>query len=400
MNSSRAHRLLTLKIRPMYLLAVLPGLYYLGNLIRLMNISMLPYYLFMAAAGVAGLAYALGQKKYNVTYLVLFFTAYIVTLAFNWLIVRNNSISTIASNFLLLGIALLLLLDLHSLKFGAFVFYTSAVMILYRMFTSGRRRILTSSANYISIAILLPCALYYMALEKEKGEVRFIDLLPAVIAFNISIMAEGRGGILSCLVLLIAMLLLHMRTLAEGRKRRTVIFVLIFLLAAVILYMRNFSLVDTFLGLGKYRNRGISTNGRMTLWRSYYEGIRESAAYILFGGPVNRIQATANYGGNTHNSFIQLHAYNGLVMLLIVAIASVRAAVSYIREKQFITLTVLLVIILRGMTDKYIFGQYGMPIFLFLILAPMVRLRRRGAPSAGTDAVRPDGNGEREAYAS
>ena len=216
MNSSRAHRLLTLKIRPMYLLAVLPGLYYLGNLIRLMNISMLPYYFFMAAAGVAGLAYALGQKKYNVTYLILFFSAYIVTLAFNWLIVRNNSISTIASNFLLLGITLLLLLDLHSLKFGAFVFYTSAVMILYRMFTSGRRRILTSSANYISIAILLPCALYYMALEKEKGEVRLIDLLPAVIAFNISIMAEGRGGILSCLVLLIAMLLLHMRTLAEG----------------------------------------------------------------------------------------------------------------------------------------------------------------------------------------
>ena len=36
------------------------------------------------------------------------------------------------------------------------------------------------------------------------------------------------------------------------------------------------------------------------------------------------------------------------------------------------------VFVLRGMSDKFIFGQYGMPIMLFLVLYPLIERQKTG----------------------
>ena len=373
-----------------HLLMALPGFFYLANLLRMLDVSLWLYYIAFAVSGIVGMVYLSVQRRRELKFIILFALLYITSLVLNWLIIKNFGAGSIINNMLFIGIAVIMILQPWTLPYGAFVFYATTALILYSMSVSSSTRILTSSANFVSVVMLLSCSFYYIALGRENRKLRLLDLLPAGLCLFISVWARGRGGILSATVLLVLLLFLYLKTITDKNAKKTVILLSVLLFAAVFMYAKNISLIDAFLGLGKWEERGTDNSARLNIWGSYLSKTKESIVYFLFGAPLRDIPLIESYSGNTHNSFLQLHAYTGIVTFAFVIFLSFRALLYYLKTKNTIIAIMMGTILLRSLTDKFVFGQYGMPIMLFFILYPFAdsctRKDKTGDLSAGTFA--------------
>lgn len=359
-----------LSIQP--LLRLLPGFFYIANLIRMLMISSVPYFIILYLTGGVGLFLTLFLKKRKLDNIILFLLFYFFTLVVNLLTVGNISFNNLIVNVLLVGITLMMLIKPWTYREGVIVFYLTALIMAYAMNASAVRRILVSSTNYISILMILSAAFYYIALEKDERVLKLIDILPALICFLISVWARGRGGILSTAVLLVLMLFLYIRKVSNKYARNSITIILFLFLIGVILLIRNVNLLDAFMSLGKWGTRGTDNSERMLIWSSYFAKMGESIRHVLLGPPLREIPIINLFRENCHNSFLQLHAYNGLLMFAIFVVVLARAFMYYWKRHKYLMIIMLSVLILRGMTDKFIFGQYGMPIMLFLALFPLV----------------------------
>ena len=80
---------------------------------------------------------------------------------------------------------------------------------------------------------------------------------------------------------------------------------------------------------------------------------------------------------NTHNSFLQMHALYGIIPFICFGILALRAAWFYFKNGLHMHLGLLFALFVRGMTDKFIFGQYGMPLMMYFVLLPLVYVQKR-----------------------
>lgn len=353
-------------------LMLLPGIFYIANLVRMLMFSSMPYFITLFAVGGLGFLMALLSRKYNLPSVLVFFAVYMLTLAANWVTIGNISFSSIAVNLFLIGITIVMLKQQWGYREGIIVFYVTVLLMNHARNASAVRRILVSSTNYISVVMLLAVSFYYIAVERERRKLKLLDVLPAVICFLFSVWARGRGGILSSTVLLVLILFLFMKTVTDKKIKWTIVIVFALLVVGVVLIVKNISLLDTFMSLGKWGTRGADNSSRMYIWGSYFSKLKESLWYVLFGAPLDKIPAIAMVGENCHNSFLQLHAYNGLLMFIIFLYLMVKSFIYYMRKKQYVMAAMMFVLVLRGMTDKFIFGQYGMPIMLYFVLYPWI----------------------------
>ena len=335
----------------------------------MLNVSDLLYYSMLYLTGTLGVLFFFLHCR-EMQKPILYSLIYLASLVLNWLIIQNVGPVSLINSILFLGITVIMVYHPWSIKHGILIFYITAALIIFNIITSDSRRILINSSNYISVLLVLACSFYYIALENHVGRIRLIDLIPAGLCFFISVWAEGRGGIITCAFLLIMLLVLYMRTAYDSKIKRTILFVVILILAMVILYIMNYDLVEVFLGLGKFESRGFHIGDRMYIWGSYISKARESVFYFLFGAPLEQIPVVAMFNGNTHNSFLQLHAFCGLITLVITIFLILKSLYFYIKSRQYIIAIMMLTVVLRGLSDKFIFGQYGMPIMLFFIWLP------------------------------
>lgn len=384
----KTNRRINAQINGVHLLALLPGVFYLANLIRMLAVTTSLYSIFIALAGVIGLFALAITKKYNLTPVWGFAALYLLTLVIEWLVIGNVSVSSVFTCALLIGISVLMILYPFGYKSGLVVFYLSAFMLIYRISIANSRRILTSSANYVSVVLLLAVFFYYISIENSKRRFRLIDILPAALCLILSIWAGGRGGILSCTFLLAMILLHYMRSITNKNAKRTLILIVILLVVCAVLYYKNFNIIDSFMGLGKWRSRGTNNSARVRIWMAYFSKVKESLLYLVFGAPLNKIPILISYSGNTHNSFIQLHAHNGLIMLAAIVVMIWKAGAFYLKQKKYLVLIMMITIIIRGLSDKFIFGQYGMPIMLYFILLPYVERQRTAALPAEESVIK------------
>ena len=85
------------------------------------------------------------------------------------------------------------------------------------------------------------------------------------------------------------------------------------------------------------------------------------------GAPLDQCMHINAFENNTHNSFIQLHAYSGVFSSIIVLFLIIRAELYYWKNNLSLHFLMMNIIILRAMTDKFIFYQYGFPIFMYFL---------------------------------
>ncbi len=363
-------------VRTSDLITFIPGAFFIANLLRMTSFSTIPYFAALFA-GAIGWIKCFELRRYRKA--EMFFLIYFITLLLGWAVNGNVSVSDIGVSVLLTGLAFIMLFNKWTKRYGLFVFAVIVLILAYRIVTIRyRSSILTSSSNYISVVLLLAAFFYYAGIENERLPVKAPDLIPAVIVFAICVWAKGRGGILSALVLCAWIALAYYKTTAKGNAEKTVLIAVLLLLAVLYVVFMRIDLVDVFMGLGKFASRGVTSDSRLAFWKSYFDKATESPAYFLFGAPLDDIPAIHDAGNNCHNSFIQLHAYNGLVMFVLFFVMAAKAAIRYLKEKQYLLLGFLFTLTLRGMTDKYVFGQYGMPIFFYLVLIPLMNQKETG----------------------
>lgn len=349
----------------------LPVLFWLANLYRMTGHGNTIYLAIFSGVGAFGLLkFAFDRKLLN-SVLLPAMLLYFIPEVLNWLIIQNLNYRDIINDLLLFGILVIMFAYPQTYKNGVVCYYASAVVFISAYFRErDAYTILLSSGNYVSVVLILISAYYYFCLDNSAREFKLIDILPALLSYLLSIWAEGRGGILSCTLLLILILILYARSYARKSTRRYITVFVAVMIVISILLLWDISLIDLFMSMGKWRNKGIDNSARRIIWISYLNEATSSVLYFILGAPLSKIPVVQAVANNTHNSFIQLHAYNGLVTFAVFVVAAIKSLVYEIKHGQYLTAIAMIAVIVRGMTDKFIFGQYGMPIMLYLILWP------------------------------
>ncbi len=355
------------------LLSLLPMLFYLGNLYRMLSGSMSIYYLIFITAGIIGIIIGSNLNNSDLNKLRIFAFVYLFTMFINWMVIGNTSTLTISLSVLFIGITVLMLTMNWSIAQAGFTYYITFILLALRLYGRTSNVLTISSNNYVSVLILLAAALYYIAVETNLHTVRLVDLLPAILSFLLSVLALGRGGILSSGVLVVGVLLTYIGTITNKHFKRLLVIFVVSFSVAILMIGFGFNIVDWFFSLGRWSTRGTYNTDRLHIWNSYFEKTFESPLYILLGAPKSQIYVIGRYGGNPHNSFIQLHANNGLITLTLFFGFLIQSIIYYLKSHNFLRLSVLIVLIVRGVTDTFIFGMYGMPIMLYLVLYPTIK---------------------------
>lgn len=354
-------------------LSLLPILYYLTNLYRMTDHSAVPFIVMTVVAGSVGFFLFFFGKGIKKGVLLFFYIIYIATLFLNIVIIENVKFLDIITDTLLFGITVVMFAFPHSYSQGVLFFGLSLLPFLFSSFTGSETHyVLTSSGNYISVLMILSMSIFYIGLNNEKRELKWFDIIPAFICFLLAVWAKGRGGILSCGFLLVMMLLVYMQGVLQKKMRRWLLFWVMLFLACMIILISDITIIDNITNLGKWGSRGMDNTPRLELWSGYFTKMNESFVYALMGVPLFEVASIHAIGDNPHNSFIYLHATNGLLTSIFFMFLLVSSCIYQFHKKQFVLLVLTMTIVLRGMTDKFIFGQYGMPIFLYLVLYPFV----------------------------
>ncbi|XCP85373.1 O-antigen ligase family protein [Roseburia hominis] len=352
-------------------LSWLPVLFWVVNLYRMTDHGTTIYLGVLYVTGIIGLVKLVFDKKILNSALTLTIVIYIFTELINCIIIGNVGYRDLVNDLLLFGVLVAMFVYPQTYKNGLVCFYVSAFVFLTVYFRGGyASTILISSGNYVSVLLVLSCAYYYLCIQNSNHEFRIFDILPAMLSFLLSIWARGRGGILSCSVLLVLILVYYLRSYAQKSTRNYIIMAIAVIIFLAVMSFRNVNIFDSFMNLGKWQSRGTDNTAREIIWGSYFNKTKESIVYLFFGTPLKYIPVIVSYNYNTHNSFLQLHACNGLIALLAFLIVAIKSLIYEFKNGQHLIAIAMISVIIRGMTDKFIFGQYGMPIMLYLVLWP------------------------------
>lgn len=354
------------------LLQWFPALFYIANLYMRTGHSSSFYLISLCIVGILGLIKLAMDNRLCRAMILIVIVAYLLTGLINFTIIGNVNIRAIGNDMLLFGVMIMMFAYPMDYINATIFFYISIAVFIVAYFTGIQAStLLTSSGNYVSVLIILAAAIYYISLNNSGKAFRLIHVMPSFICLLLAVWAGGRGGILSCTVLFVLLIGYYLANYVRAGGARRYVFVLI-VSSVVVIYLCLYSInfIDIFMSLGKWSSRGIDNTARELIWNSYFEKMDENLLYILNGAPLNDIAILQIYDNNTHNSFIQLHANNGLIMFVLFAFLMIKAFLYQIKNKQFLLLIILITVVIRGMTDKFIFGQYGMPIIMLLVLEP------------------------------
>lgn len=315
------------------------------------------------------------KRRWQFTSLWQFYTfsaLFLISIVLCRFVNHNLELMDIVNSIFLIGITRIMLLYKWKETEGAIAFFLAAVAILLKVMRSSSGNILSiSSNNYISILLILMLALYYIPFEWNRKQLAISNLIPAIVAFGLSVVAAGRGGILATGVLLAGLVMIMTFAKTKNRWIRLATALFAFVVLCLLILFENRLILDS-LPLGNFKEEGMESSIRLRMWQQYFDTMMSSPLYIIFGAPVSRIDLLMEFNGNMHNSFIYLHAIAGILPFIFFFVSFINAIKWYLGNKHYIALLLMLVVVLRGMTDKFIFAQYGMPIMVYLVMAPYV----------------------------
>lgn len=356
------------------LMAWFPLLFLLANQYRMFDNSATPYVVSLALfGGIGWIALGWMRNKVRMNVLLMAFL-YLLTGLFNHTVVGNTTLTSLAYDFMVFGLIAIMFHSPYSYLQGIIA---TALLIFYFVleFLRGNTAaaLLVSSQNYVSVCLVMAMSVYYIGIDNSEKPLRIFDLLPVTLCLLLSVWATGRGGIVSSLFMLVGIAFVYLGRIMK--KRGLGLKLLVYAaIALVLVYWVGgaLNITDEVMSLGKLGTKGTDMSERMAIWSDYYNTALKSSKNFLFGAPFAETELVSYFEGNTHNSFLYLHATNGLLMFLVFTFMLIRSIIFFIRRKKFVLLVVILTMFLRGFTDKFIFGQYGMPIMMYLVMYPYI----------------------------
>ena len=355
-----------------YFFSWLPIFYYWANLYRMFNYSAVPYVILSLIVGLIGLFKMFTERKLDRKLLVIIFFLYGITGFFNYGFIENVELNDVLSSMVIYGIFIVMIVYPFDYYQGL-ISFAASFSFFFSAYLSGAATylMLSSSGNYVSVLLILGVSLYYIGLNNSNKPFLLYDIIPAALCFWMALWARGRGGILSTgFLLLLTLIAIMKQSQMKGAKLYKIIIFIISIFIGYIVW-NGINLIDEFFSLGKFGTEEFDTP-RPVMWASYFTKMFESPLYILLGSPLKEVKLIHSLSDNCHNSFLQLHAYNGIIIFCGFVYFLIKSILYMYENKLYALLMIALTIVVRGMTDKFIFGQYGMPIMLFLTFYPFV----------------------------
>ncbi|CAA0151008.1 conserved membrane protein. Putative O-antigen biosynthesis protein [Tenacibaculum maritimum] len=234
-----------------------------------------------------------------------------------------------------------------SFPFYIFCFYLLTYFILHKNLIGVLNG--TVSENYVSIILIMNIATIYVIKYKQK---EVIPILPALLAVFFSILAIGRSGILTTLLIFLLVLWLRIRYQKRLVKMGLFITFIVPIIAFAIANWDSIKIVfENIEVFSKFSKDGVSSPSRGIIQRAYLSNIDIITFFTGYNYEDN--YWFQHYGLNPHNSYIRLHYFSGLAFFVIIPIV-ITSLIKLIREEIFLS-GIFFSILVRSYTDSVLF---------------------------------------------
>ncbi|SUY45691.1 Uncharacterised protein [Clostridium putrefaciens] len=348
-------------------------LYLFIDLLRFFNIIPLilgnALYVLIGSIAIIYSVFRKGIKRQIPIFCFMFF--YISFGAIGILFNRNIDPQELLWPFAFIGLATLFLNFKINNKIAKIIYYFVIALLMIKIILSGGVNNLNtaSSRNTIGIMILIYFAIYSIT-SYTCG--KKIAIYPILLGFLVNVMAIGRSGILTFVLLIVLFSFLEFD---EGKYKISnpiKSFIKLFV-AGIILWIAYNILEIYFVEMMlNFQKRGLESV-RSLIWSNYLTKTFTSARYVLFGTPISGTYLLDAFNYNLHNSFFMLHAKYGLAPLIVVIILIVKSFIYFIKTKNALYFMILLSVVFRMQFDYTNFNAQLDIILFYFMFFPYIK---------------------------
>lgn len=194
-----------------------------------------------------------------------------------------------------------------------------------------------------------------------------LPLLPAASCLIISFYGEGRGSlVISILVFLLCYLYFFLKPNAtKGFSGKILLFSAFSLF---FIFLINFNLIAEFVITGSKLSVGLKDTNRLDILTSYINSL--SYYEILVGGSYDDNIVSTKYLGNPHIAYVRLHAFFGLIPVIIVIFSPFLFFFKKVSVKSFFLFALTCLYLARSISEPVLFPTaldffYFMSFFIF-----------------------------------
>lgn len=298
----------------------------------------------------------------------------------NYYFVGNTTIVNQILLILFVAVSMLFTNKNVSEKVFLYMIYLNVLVVIYKFLTVGFSGAIytNSTSNFVSIFLLEPTAIYYATLERQNKQ---IDIKPMCVVWVVCLLARSRGGILTSSFLLIALFFQYFKE----RKKSSKLFIASaagIALFALLLNMQSFiNKLSNSVMMEYFIDRGMESS-RTVIWADYLSYAFADVKSFLLGGSMTRTIAEIFFLGNPHNSFINIHIHNGLIMLIAIVVLIIMNLVNAAKSKKWIYVFCFLTLVARAFTDNMFWPTYGTPVLFYFLFLPFDDISYRNATKA------------------
>lgn len=297
-------------------------------------------------------------------HLVLLTLIYGVYISISYLLVHKGiNFSAFLSFYSFCFLAYILALSNNSEKLLKllFNFFSITVISIFLLLLTGvdPNSVFAGSRNTISL-LLIPLGCFFLInsnINIKSNKALFIYIL---IVLN-CIIAQGRSGILTSLILLIALILSRI----EKINLLKIIFIVVSFLIIYTFYLKYADFIYNLSYFDYIKAKGIEDNYRSSMRNEYFSAL--SFKNLIFGINLAELPIINSHNGNPHNTYISLHSNFG-ILILIILVLNICFWLKSLLSGNLVVFLALTALFLRLSTDT----TYGFPILPLIFIAFIV----------------------------
>lgn len=342
------------------------------------SIRYLPYRIISIVCTIEYFLPQILQKTIKLNRMVVTFVFFgIITGFLNlWLVQNSTLLSVIECTIFSTSVACLLIEKGIDRRWIEWAIYVYAFVFVVRIIRFGLFvRITRFSNNQVTVAMLIPVVIYYVISDiyHEKP-----NIIPALVTWILALLSRGRTGIIVCTFLFFAVFLDYTKYTDQVGVQSKFKSITKLLSKAILIFGGTYLLYILYskygdLILSKFFERGVDNTAREIMWKEYIKYACNDIKFFLLGVPKRILLIGQLYDNNTHNSFISIHANNGIMMFLFCVGLLIRAVNYSIKKHYYIYLACILTFCVRGFFDNVFWGTWGTITFIFLLFIPLLK---------------------------
>ena len=162
--------------------------------------------------------------------------------------------------------------------------------------------------------------------------------------------------------------------LVKRRKMKLIVLILLSVLGLSLFFIYNDSIMNKLTSRFITGDITNSNNGRMRIYTMYLSNAFLSVKNFVFGVGSSLISSSLNFeiGSNLHSSYLQIHSSLGILGLLGFFMLTFSSIKYLIRHKKYQSFCVLVVFLIRILTDYAAYGFITDILLLYYFYQPMI----------------------------